>query len=71
MDAKNLSKIPEYGDLFTLKDFREAEDSGCITDDDGHGFYATKDTIFRGLDCFDKVPDEMKEIITHVVWFNK
>lgn len=63
--------IPEHGDLIPLDEFNEAVSSGCIMDDDGHGNYATVTTIFRELDCFEKIPEELKGVITHVVWFNK
>jgi hypothetical protein len=36
-----LKDIPDYGDHMTLKEFIKAVKEGCLTDYDGHGYYAT------------------------------
>lgn len=57
--------------MYPLEEFREMISSGCITNDDGTGYYATEETIFRELDCFGDIPVELEGVISYVIWFNK
>lgn len=58
--------IPKYGDLMTLKEFKESCINGFFTDYDGHGYYAT-DTQMSDI----RVPfNGWDNDWTHVVWFN-
>ena len=61
-----LREIPTYGDLMTLEDFRHDEDLGCLTSDDGNGYYATE-TGMSDIPTYHTEP----EWATHVVWFNR
>jgi hypothetical protein len=65
--------IPDYGDLMSLQEWREAVACGGFIDYDGHGIYSNGTVMFR-----DKlaIPSEARiveppEGTTHVVWFNK
>lgn len=64
--------IPEYGDLFTVEQFKEMCDSGCLINSDGSGEYATETACSR----VEALPSDFKRGIinrdyTHVVWYNK
>jgi hypothetical protein len=73
-------KIPNYGDVFTKKEFIR-HCGGMFTDYDGHGHPAiipknTKSPFVKGRVNGRIVvkPSRVKEIpeeATHVVWFNK
>ena len=68
----NLRPIPDYADMMTIAQFRDAIDCGTIFDDDGSGYYATE----SGVSEVPAVPSEIgqgfaDERFTHVAWFNK
>jgi len=67
-----MKDIPDYGDVMTLKDFMEGVASGCLTNDDGSGYYATptsiSDQVIRPSDV---ASGKINYHFTHVVWFNK
>ena len=68
---KYTEKLPDYGDLMTVKDFLEACDCGGFIDYDGTG-HPVKD----GMMSRDVVkPSTRKKDIpadaTHVMWFNR
>lgn len=58
--------IPDYGDVFTLKEWKEITESGGINSDDGHGYWC-KD----GKESNDEVFSTEAQDATHVAWFNK
>ena len=67
-----MSPIPNYGDHMTLEDFKEACESWCFIDDDGHGYYASETEESSIPICpsdFDS--DCVRDDFTHVVWYNK
>lgn len=75
-DQQKMEPIPDPEDccVTTLDDFVGDCKMGMFTDDDGHGYYATKTEMSNKLvdlrnmyrDNYDKDPKW-----THVVWFNK
>lgn len=72
---KFTEKIPKYGDVFKIDEWRECVEDGGFIDDDGCGNFA-KDGLMTdswGDDvCSLSSIDEAKEMgVTHVVWFNK
>jgi hypothetical protein len=52
--------------LMSAEEFAEHEDSGGITDYDGHGYWATDKKVSK-VDCFCAKP----EWATHVCWYNR
>lgn len=69
------SKLPEVnyeegyaeGEHMTFDEFYGGISSGCITDDDGSGYWAT-DTRCSNMYVFE---NKRPEWATHVVWYNK
>lgn len=64
--ALKLRKIPDYGEKFTLKEWKAALKNSMFTPDDGDGYF-TDDKYLLDGDIFRRLP----EGTTHVVWFNK
>ena len=62
--------LKSYGDLFTITDFKEACESGCIINGDGNGYWV-KDEFMN--DDIEVTPEYLliPEDATHVIWFNK
>lgn len=64
--------IPDYGDLFIMKDFIDSVKSGYITNEDGTGIYASStgitDIPIRPSDILNDIASHS---FTHVMWFNK
>jgi len=69
----DLTPIPEYGNLFTLEDFKSLVTNGLITDYDGAGHFATENEMIRGRTPLPAslLIAEVPEWATHIVWFNK
>lgn len=59
--------LPEYVDLFSIKEWNNYIKSGAIAPDDGVGYWATEVYMNREAYAFDQRP----EWATHVAWFNK
>ncbi len=57
---------PDYGDLFTVKEWDESVKFGAFIPDDGDGYWATEKEH-----AYISVWDEKPDWATHVVWFNK
>lgn len=71
-DKLEFNKIPYYGDLITLKEFREHCKAGMFIDYDGFGYLATQ----SGMSDMVIRPSYLGKIVipkwaTHVVWFNR
>lgn len=67
-----LRAIPNYGDVMTIKDFRESVETGLFVNDDGDGNYATSATEMTNIrvDCRER-GKHLREDFPYVVWFNK
>lgn len=69
------TKLPEYGDLMTLEDFKRNVRGGLFIDYDGHGHPAMKiDGTFYMDQMFIVSPsrvDDLPPTVTHVMWFNR
>lgn len=67
-----MELIPDYGDIFTMQEFIEDCENGCLIDYDGIGFYSFEDMItdhqIRPSDVMEGKHDTR---YTHVVWFNR
>lgn len=67
-----MTAIPEYGDLFTFDDFKQAVKAGAFIDYDGVGHWANEKEMSE-----EKVyPSDLRKInfepkMSHVVWFNR
>ena len=65
--------LPDFGDLFTIADFRQCVDIGLFIDEDGSGYYS--DGVLYGDKDVAKPSEIGNGIInpsaTHVIWFNK
>lgn len=57
---------PDYGDIYPVENFQQHVAMGCITPDDGSGYYGTASEM-SCIDCFTDKPTWA----THVAWFNK
>lgn len=70
---KKPRPIPDYGDLFTLKEFIDQCLYGCFTDDDGSGYYSDGEIYFAGepANPSDLVAGHIRKDRSHVMWFNK
>ena len=67
-----LKPIPDYGDLFTMKAFKQIVDIGGFIDSDGGGNYATKNQMSNiAINPSDIKSGVYRKDFTHVVWFNK
>lgn len=68
-----LRPLPEYGELITLKDFRESVKCNAFTDNDGHGYLAT-DCVMSDIQIWPSTFEEEctgHTEFTHIMWFNK
>jgi hypothetical protein len=65
---------PEYGDLFTWKEFCEAVEQGAVSDEDGIAYLAseTKCSILP-IRCRDALGWKHLSVkpCSHIMWFNK
>jgi len=60
-------------EIMTIQEFKDSIECGALTDDDGHGEWATVTHVHTGTrvhpsDVFVLVPPEG---VTHVCWYNK
>ena len=69
-ERKYTEKLPDYGDLFTVEEWKEALQAGSYISDDGSGYWAK-----NGLMCHDWDEEVFASTrpldATHVMWFNK
>ena len=68
--------LPNYGDLFTIKEFKELCDDGCFIDWDGTGQYSDEEFIYGDpwndtANPSDFRAGNIRTDFTHVMWFNK
>lgn len=68
------AEIPEYGDVMTVEEFKQACESSLFVDYDGSGWPARNGKMQRGA-ADDRIkPSRLVDIptdATHIVWFNK
>jgi hypothetical protein len=70
MSAERL--IPDYADVFTLRDFVLACQCGSFVDYDGSGEYAIDGRLSRIAAIPSMIlAGSIEERFTHVTWFNK
>jgi len=67
-----MELIPDYGDIFTIKQFLERVDDTSFIDYDGHGNLATK-TEMSDIVIYPSTIKKLKidKKFTHVIWFNR
>jgi len=69
-----LKKIPDFGDLMTIDEWKENCQCGAYVNDDGIGNLAYHNQISNIVVypsmIFDEEFDSIKSDFTHVVWFN-
>lgn len=63
-------EIPDYGDVMTVKEFKEEVECGMFGDYDGSGKPA-KDGKMSHQDIKPSKIEEIPSDATHIVWFNK
>jgi hypothetical protein len=80
-----FESLPNYGDLFTIVDFKRDVDCGALLDYDGYGYlsngyqvaydFVVYPSLFkRGKVAFEYKKKEIIDIpkwATHVIWFNR
>lgn len=67
-NIRNYSeKIPTYGDLIPLAEWRANVKCGGFIEDDGMGHYAKDGFMAPDTNVFVDLPEDA----THVMWFNK
>lgn len=80
-------KIPNYGDLMTIEEFKKCVDCGGFIDYDGHGSLSDGKQIIDGYivypsmfmngkvavgNCWDNVGQvDIPKEATHIVWYNR
>jgi hypothetical protein len=64
-------KLPDYGDLMTVDDFKEACGVGAFIDYDGYGHPVKDGKMSREVDVLPSKRDKIPKDATHVMWFNK
>lgn len=69
-ERKYTEKLPDYGDLFTVEEWKGALQAGSYISDDGSGYW-----VKNGMMCRDWVEEVFASTrpldATHVMWFNK
>lgn len=73
LDVEFEQPIPDYGDVFTIEEFKKDCDAGLFVNSDGMGYYGFKD-MMSSVPCYpSKIRTGEKTVIkfTHVIWFNK
>lgn len=77
--SDGLEPLANYGNLYSIEDFRQMVECGGIVNDDGFGYYATQkgqSNIVANL-WFIESNQQLPFILgtedqfTHVIWFNK
>lgn len=64
-----LNPDPNFGDLFTLEEWKEHLQNGLFIEDDGSGYWADD---FKHTDDGDVFDISTKpDWATHILWFNK
>jgi hypothetical protein len=66
-----FDEIPNYGDLMTLEDFKEACECGAFIDYDGYGNYAFEDKVSNIETRPSKFLKKRDNRFTHIVWYNR
>lgn len=66
-----IDELPDYGDLMTVKDFKEACDAGGFIDYDGSGHPVKDGKMMRSFDVKPSQRDKIPADATHVMWFNR
>jgi hypothetical protein len=69
-ERKYTEKLPDYGDLYTVEEWKEALQDGSFISEDGSGYW-----VKDGLMCHDWDEEVFAATrpldATHVMWFNK
>lgn len=68
----NLKKLPDYGYLLPLDEWKDEVRCGTFLPSDGTGNFATEismTTTFDEDNIFDL--ESIPEWVTHIMWFNK
>jgi len=71
MNNVTYEEIPDYGDLMTLKDFKELCKCGGFIDYDGIGNYAFENKMSNFSTYPSKFLLNPDNRFTHIVWFNR
>jgi len=68
-----ISKIPAFGDLFTLNEFTYNCFRGLFIDNDGSGYYSDGNIYYHNRPAYPSeiVTGNADKNYTHVIWFNK
>jgi hypothetical protein len=66
-----IEPLPDYGDLMTVKDFREACSVGALIDYDGTGYPVKGKKMARNVVVLPSKRNNIPKSATHVMWFNK
>jgi hypothetical protein len=69
--AEYTEKLPDYGDLMTIKDFRDACSVGALIDYDGTGYPVKDGKMARNVNVLPSKRNRIPKSATHVMWFNK
>lgn len=69
--TRYTEKLPNYGDLMTVKDFLEACEVGAFIDYDGSGHPVKDGKMARNVDVYPSKRDKIPKDATHIMWFNR
>ena len=72
MQEPKFRKLSDYGDLMTIKEFKDSCEGTYFIDDDGFGYYVKdnmeSDVVANPSDVSRGLVDTR---FTHVIWFNR
>lgn len=65
--------VPDYGDMFTIKEFISLCECGALIDYDGSGYYAESQKTMTDVVCSpsDVMNGKIDNRFGYVMWFNK
>lgn len=71
MTPKYDQKLPDYGELLTVLEFRESCEHGYFIDYDGSGHPVKDGKMARKVTILPSKLDEIPKDATHIMWFNR
>lgn len=71
MEIRNRYTKVVAVDVYTIEDFKEACETNCFTDDDGHGYPVLEGKADTSRCVYPSEVNHIPREATHVVWYNK
>lgn len=64
-------KLPPYGEVMTIGQFREQVEDRSLMDYDGHGYPVFDQMMDRSVLIQPSTVNEIPDDATHIIWFNR